>query len=98
MEQSSKPKQPAKKKQQAKEEEKNLCILCYEEANFIGIGKCNHKPICHVCSFKLRNLGGSKTCPICNVSRHLPPAPCRLPLAAGTTTAHIPGTSRWTLS
>ena len=43
------------------------CILCYEPVSIYAIGKCNHNPICHLCSIKSRNILKNKYCSICKV-------------------------------
>jgi len=47
------------------------CILCYNEALVIGIGPCNHQPICYKCIFKMRKFSNQKHCPICSVRQAL---------------------------
>ena len=32
------------------------CVICYEDTDVIGIGICNHSPICYTCIYKLREL------------------------------------------
>ena len=43
------------------------CVLCYEVCEISGIGKCNHRPICYKCIYKLRAFSKTNVCPICNV-------------------------------
>ena len=46
---------------------KEECILCAEVADFIGVGECNHEPICYRCIYKMRVISKNNSCPICKV-------------------------------
>lgn len=46
---------------------KDECILCAEESEFIGVGECNHEPICYRCIYKMRAISKNNSCPICKV-------------------------------
>ena len=48
------------------------CLLCVEEAEFIGVGSCDHYPFCYRCIYKMRAISKNNQCPICKVS---PPPP-----------------------
>lgn len=41
------------------------CILCFNELRFFGLGKCNHKNVCHTCILRLRLIMKDNHCPIC---------------------------------
>jgi len=41
------------------------CLLCLEDLDFVGIGKCNHACICYKCISKCRSKLKNKQCPIC---------------------------------
>jgi hypothetical protein len=30
------------------------CILCFNDKQYFGLGKCNHKNVCHKCILRLR--------------------------------------------
>ena len=39
--------------------------MCCEEEPFVGLGKCNHQPICYKCSYKMHVVTKDSSCPIC---------------------------------
>ena len=45
--------------------ESTECILCYEQVQILCLGQCNHGPICHVCSYKMRVINKEDKCPVC---------------------------------
>jgi Zinc finger, C3HC4 type (RING finger) len=44
------------------------CILCFNDLNYFGLGKCNHKNVCHTCVLRLRLIMKDIKCPICKTS------------------------------
>ncbi len=49
--------------------EENTCVVCCDAIEFYGLGKCNHRETCALCSLRRRVLYGDNKCPICMV-RH----------------------------
>jgi rubrerythrin len=41
------------------------CILCFNDLNFISLGRCDHKNVCNTCSLRLRLILEDEQCPIC---------------------------------
>lgn len=41
------------------------CILCFNDLRYFGLGKCNHKNVCHTCILRLRLIMKDNHCPIC---------------------------------
>ena len=42
----------------------NDCCVCCDEIRLFAAGECNH-PICHVCSFRMRNKDNNLKCVMC---------------------------------
>ena len=47
------------------------CVLCAEEAEFVGVAQCNHEAICYRCIYKMRVISKNNSCPICKVLRKI---------------------------
>ena len=45
--------------------DKEHCILCFNDLQYIALGKCNHKNVCHLCILRLRLIIKDIKCPIC---------------------------------
>ena len=41
------------------------CSLCYESTSFVGVGACDHREICWLCSLRLRWICNDTDCAIC---------------------------------
>ena len=41
------------------------CLLCCDAITLYALGRCNHSPICYLCSLKSRSLLKNFLCPIC---------------------------------
>jgi len=47
------------------ESEPDQCIICCEEIKVYGLGPCNHRDVCAMCSLRLRELYKDMGCCIC---------------------------------
>lgn len=41
------------------------CLVCCSEMAEVGLGACNHKAVCGVCTLRLRLCYGRRDCPLC---------------------------------
>ena len=48
--------------------DKAHCILCFNDMKYFGLGKCNHKNVCHTCILRLRFIMKDFKCPICKTA------------------------------
>ena len=44
------------------------CILCFNDLKLFGLGRCNHKNVCHTCILRLRLIIKDYKCPICKTN------------------------------